>query len=287
MANAVTPFFPAARNGHTFAEAARSYLEHGGSPRYLQPVVDYFAGTPIEQLVPFDIHRMAEVLYPSQSGATRNRQALTPARAVLMHGYERGWCPLMRLRRFKEDTRRTKVPASPTWLHLFMRQCDRDGLDHLAAMVLFMAFTGARVSEATALMWPEVDLTGRKAILLKTKTATNSVRHLTDELVSRMQALCAHADLIKPVFRYSSRYSVNERIAAVCRRADIPYKSSHACGRHSFATNAMSLGMDVATAMEAGGWKSSSVFLETYVHTRNAGRQVADRFNHMQITTGL
>lgn len=32
--------------------------------------------------------------------------------------------------------------------------------------------------------------------------------------------------------------------------------------------------------MMAGDWKSSSVFLETYVHPRmNAGRMVADRFN--------
>lgn len=287
MANAVTPFFPSARNGHTFADAARSYLEHGGSPRYLQPVADYFGETPIDQLVPFDIHRMAEVLYPSQSGATRNRQALTPARAVLMHGYERGWCPLMRLRRFKEDKPRRKVPASQTWLHLFIRQCDADGIGYLGAMVLFMAFTGARVSEAVALQWSEVDLPARRAVLLKTKTDTNSPRFLTDELVGRLQLLQQGTEPEDRVFRYTSRYSVNERIRAVCRRAGIPYKSSHACGRHSFATNAIALGMDVVTAMEAGGWRSSSVFLETYVHTRNAGRMVADRFNHMQISTGL
>lgn len=32
--------------------------------------------------------------------------------------------------------------------------------------------------------------------------------------------------------------------------------------------------------MRAGGWKSSQIFLETYVHPRsNAGRLVADRMN--------
>lgn len=39
--------------------------------------------------------------------------------------------------------------------------------------------------------------------------------------------------------------------------------------------------------MEAGDWKSSTVFLETYVHTRNAGRTVADRFNSMSFEADL
>jgi integrase len=287
MANAVTPFSMSARNAPSFRMVGESYLEHGGSARYLQPVVDYFNETPVDAIVPFDVHQMAKALYPNHAGSTLNRQAITPARAVLIHGYERGWCPLIRLRRFKQDKPNRKSPANQTWLHLFTRQCDLDGMDHLAALVLFMAFTGARVSEAIALRWPQVDLVSRRVMLLKTKTDTNSPRFLTDELVGRLQMLQTTADLSAPVFRYTSRYSVNERIQAVCARAGIPYKSSHACGRHSFATNAIALGMDVKTAMEAGGWKSSSVFLETYVHSRNAGRLVADAFNQLQVSGGL
>lgn len=81
------------------------------------------------------------------------------------------------------------------------------------------------------------------------------------------------------VFRYTSRYSVGERIAAVCRRAGISYKSPHLCGRHSFATNAMAMGADLKEAMDAGNWKSSVIFIETYVHVHQADRLVANRFN--------
>lgn len=42
--------------------------------------------------------------------------------------------------------------------------------------------------------------------------------------------------------------------------------------------------MDVRTAMDAGGWKSSAIFLETYVHVKHAGRLVADRFNAFQFS---
>lgn len=268
------------RRERSFAEAAASYLEHGGEARYLAPIVAYFEGRPLRSIYPFDVREMAQALLPGRSGATLNRQAVTPARAVIMHGYDRGWCELIRIKRFRQDAPRRKQPASAVWLGLFVRQCDRDGLRHLAALVLFMASTAARVSEAVALRWTEVDLAGRTAMLLRTKTSTNSVRHLTDELVGRLAQLERDADRAEPVFRYRSRHSVSERIAAVCMRAEIPYKSPHVCGRHTFATTAIDAGIDVRTAMDAGDWKSSSVFLETYVHSRRqAGRTVADRFN--------
>lgn len=271
----------------TFAEAAASYVKHGGEQRYLSRVLEILGDRPLTSIFPFDVREMAKALFPYQLSATRNRQALTPVRAVINHAYDRGWCNLIRLRNFKEDTPKRKVPASAVWMQLFVRQCDRDGLQHLSALVLFMAQTGARVSEAVALHWSEVDFSGRSALLLRTKTGTNSARCLTDELVLRFQRLHAESGEGR-VFRYKSRYSVNERIEAVCKRAEIAYKSSHACGRHTFATTAIDLGMDVATAMAAGDWKSPTVFLSTYVTPRrNAGRRMADRFNQYQFESSI
>jgi hypothetical protein len=82
----------------TFADAAASYLKHGGSNRYLPAIIAYFGDRPLSTIFPFDIHEMAKAHYPHQKNSTRNRQALTPARAVMMHAYERGWCDLLRLR---------------------------------------------------------------------------------------------------------------------------------------------------------------------------------------------
>lgn len=282
MAEAVTSPFALQRNLPTFTTAAESYIRHGGEDRYLPPIVEYFAETPLAQVTPFDIRQMAMALFPEHQNSTRNRQALTPARAVIIHGYERGWCPLMRLTRFKQDPAKRKTPASPAWLQIFVRQCDRDGLPHLAALVMFMSQTGARVSEAVALRWAEVDILGRRVVLLKTKTTRNSPRFLTDTLVGRLRALATGPDQLAHVFRYTSRHSVAERIGKVCERAGIAYKSPHVCGRHSFATNAMAMGADIKTAMEAGDWKSSTIFIETYVHVRDAGRLVADRFNGIE-----
>lgn len=270
----------AAVRDRTFRDAAESYIRAGGEAKYLDRIIAALGDRPLGDIHPYDVREMAETIYPTQSAATRNRQALTPARAVMLHAYERGWCPPIRIRAFRQDRPRQRRPASPLWLHLFCRQADRDGLAHLSALVLTMATTGARISEATALRWSEVDLATRSILLLKTKTSRNSVRSLTDEVVERLRLMRDGRPAEERVFRYASRYGVNERIRAVCERAGIPNKPPHTCGRHTFATTSMELGIDIATAMKAGDWRSSRVFLETYVHPRiNAGRLVADRLN--------
>jgi integrase len=182
-----------------------------------------------------------------------------------------------RIRPFPAPKTRKTVPASRRWLERFIEQCDEDDLPHLAACTLMMNLTGARISEAINLLGEHVDLGRRTALLVKTKTDTNSLRYLPDHLLERIRALGIEPG--QRVFRYTSRFSVNERIAAVCERADLPYKSSHTIGRHAFATNALNAGVGVRVAMDAGGWKSSTIFLETYSHTIDAGRTVADRFN--------
>jgi len=132
-----------------------------------------------------------------------------------------------------------------------------------------------------------VDLINRTALLLKTKTGRNSTRFLTDQMISRLYALQKGMKPDDRVFRYRNRHSVNERIAAVCRRAEIVYKPTHTCGRHAFANIALSMGVDVKSAMDAGGWKSTAVFLGTYANPRNAGRVVAERLNVYQYDADL
>lgn len=262
---------------HTFEEATKSYINHGGEERYLEKLLEHFGPTDVTTITPLGVRSAALKLLPDALASTRNRQVITPARAVLYHAHELGWRMPARIRLFPSTKTRQTVPASRKWLETFIDRCDSDGLPHLAACVLFMNLTGARVSEAINLLWEHVDLSKRTALLVKTKTETNSLRHLPDHLVERIRELGSQRG--GRVFNYTSRYSINERIEAVCLRANIPYKSSHTVGRHAFATNALNAGVSVRVAMDAGGWKSSAIFLETYTHTIDAGRTVRDHFN--------
>ena len=83
-------------------------------------------------------------------------------------------------------------------------------------------------------------------------------------------ALDRHAN-----FLYANRHSVYGIWKTTCCTAGIAYVPPHQAGRHSFATMINSLGVDAASAMEAGGWKDARLYLRTYVHVGDAARHVA------------
>lgn len=261
----------------TFEEAALSYMQQGGEKRYVPPLLRYFRGRTLATIKPAEIREASIALYPKASPATRNRQGIIPARAIINHAHDRGWCGPMRVKAWEVSKSRKNKPVDRQWLDRFMAEADASGLPHLSACVLFMHQTGARVSEAISLTGEFVDLGARLAVLEKTKTDEHSPRYLTAELVSRLAALRPESG--RRLFGYTDRQAVNRRIKAVCARAGIEPRSSHAAGRHSFATNAMNGGARVKDAMEAGGWKSAALFMQTYVHADEAGRNIAGIFD--------
>jgi Phage integrase family. len=153
----------------TFADAAESYVRHGGEGKYLPRIVEDFGHRALADIVPPEIVQLAKRLLPEQSNSSRNRMVITPVGAVLNHAHQMGWSPLVKVRRFKTEAPLRKKAASQLWIHAFIRQCDKDQLPHLAALVLFMSQTGARVSEAIELTWGDVDLKMRTAVLRKVK----------------------------------------------------------------------------------------------------------------------
>lgn len=268
----------------TFEETAESYMLQGGEGRFLTPIIQYFKGRPLNTIAPGDVREAAIKLYPHASPATRNRQVIVPTVAVINHGHSRKWCAPIRVELFPVPKSKKHKPVTDQWLDRFMAQCDRDGLPHLAALVLFMNQTAARVSEAVNLMGEHVDLENRACVLAKTKTDEWSLRYLTAELTLRLAALGIQPG--ERVFGYTDRCAVNRRIKAVCKRAGIEPRTTHSVGRHSFATNAIRKGASVKQAMEAGSWKSARLFLETYVHTEEAGRAVAELFDRTRGPVG-
>src|SRR5262249_27109644 len=76
----------------TFAEAALSYIEAGGSKRFLEPVVRNFATTPLARIDLDAIERGARKTYPGASNATLDRQFFTPTSAGLTHPAQPAWC---------------------------------------------------------------------------------------------------------------------------------------------------------------------------------------------------
>lgn len=261
----------------TFEEAALSYLKQGGEATYLKPILRHFKNRAIGSIKPAEIRAMATALYPDRAPATKNRQAIIPARAVVNHAHELGWCGPIRVRQFDVPKSRKHSPVDRAWIDAFMAEADKSKLPHLSALVLFMHQTGTRVSEAVRLDGEHIDLGNRVAVLEKTKTDEWSPRQLTSELVIRMAALGVKEG--ERIFGYTDPKAVNRVIKRVAARARIAVKSTHSVGRHSFATNALAGGAKIKDAMDAGGWKSAKLFMETYVHSHEAGKNVASIFD--------
>ena len=81
-------------------------------------------------------------LYPDASGATRNRQVITPAQAIINHCAERDLCAPVRIKRFK-FVEKVKKPVTLEWLNTF---CDH-ARPVIKALVLDMFATACRFNE--------------------------------------------------------------------------------------------------------------------------------------------
>lgn len=260
-----------------FEEAALSYLQQGGEGRYVPRVLKYFKGRAVGSINPGEIRAASLELYPHGSPATRNRQAIIPTRAIINHAHSLGWCGAVKVKQFEVPKSRKHRPVDRAWIDAFMAEADRSGLPYLSACVLFMHQTGARVSEAIRLLGEHVNLGERVAVLERTKTDEWHPRYLSAELVLRIGALGLRKG--ERVFRYTDFRAVNRRMKAVCKRAGVDARSTHSAGRHSFATNTLDAGAKIKDAMDAGGWKSAKLFMETYVHSDEAGRNIAGIFD--------
>lgn len=230
------------RSPHSFARAVNLYLEAGGEERFATELLHYFGDTPLEEITVAAAHEAAHALYPDCKNSTKNRQAITPLRAILRTGADAGLCPLINLKSLKEE-RVTRPTASGKWFEKFFKHAN----PNLTAICLFMAKTGRRVSEAVNLTWDDVDLQKGVAYLPTTKTGRPVSVHLTPDLV----AVMANLPKRERVFGYSYRWSVLTAIKRTCERASIKYLTTHELGRHTFATLYLRHGGNLRELMEA------------------------------------
>src|SRR5690606_11513140 len=119
-------------------------------------------------------------------------------------------------------------PATWPWVQAFMAHAN----PHLGALACFMFLTGARIGEALAVTWSDVDLAAARVRIPGSKLQPARLAHLPPPLVA------AIANIEGPregtVFRYSSRSTAKVQWNAAVERAGIERLSFHCC-RHGFA----------------------------------------------------
>jgi integrase len=266
----------------TFAEACVSYLEGGGEAKYLgcyddandrwTLLIGRLGTVPLVKIGQSEIDDAARSLYPKAGPATRKRQVYAPMCAVLNHAAHRGWLAPPKIKHPKVPKPETKWSSAERLNRL---------LPHLRPplrrLVIFLTYTGARLSEALAVDWDrDINLEARTIILRKTKNGNMRPLFVPDQLLEEL----AKVDSRKrrgPLFPWKSKNSVHRPLKRACARAGVEYLPPHQQGRHTYATWMRSYGgLDLRGLMEAGGWESpASVARYAHVMPGEAARAVA------------
>jgi integrase len=254
----------------TFLKAAVGYMEAGGERRYMQRLLDRFGGLPLEQINQAVIDQTAKALYPTAAASTLNRQVYTPISAVLKHGAARGLC----------GYRQVERPIQPKGRVRWITPAEADRLitasaTHLRPMVIFLLYTGARVSEALYLDWRQVELSRSHVNFIATKNGEARGLPLHPRVVAALANL-PHRE--SEVFRRPDGHAyarkedgggqIKTAFRGACLRAKIADFSPHDC-RHTWATWHYAANRDLPALMKLGGWKSEKMVLR-YAHVNVA-----------------
>lgn len=268
----------------SFEEAALAYMQAGGESRFLAPLLIHFRGVRLDSIKPGHVLDAAAKLYPDASPATRKRQAIAPTSAVINFGHQRGWCAPIRVKApSSKPARRTAVD------HAYITTLRTAALTppyaqpHLAALVLFVHLTGARLGEALRLRPADLDLAAGTAIARETKNGEPRLIRLGSVLDAELAELPPRAGL---VFGYVTSRGARRALERACTKAALPYLGFHQIGRHSFATKLAEMGWSAEAIADAGGWKSPALVAKTYVHAERLGAAAAQALNDTWLTQG-
>lgn len=253
-----------------FLEAAVGYLEGGGEARFVKKITDHFGSVLLADIDQSSIDRAARTLYPKASKSTLNRQLYAPVSAILNFAASRGLC----------DARRIARPALPPSRVRWLSPEDAEQLiaacsPHLRPLVIFLLYTGARMSEALYLNWRDVNLQKAHVQFIDTKNGEARGVPLHPRVIAALGSLGHRVD---EVFRRPDGFAYARKEAAggqiktafkgACRRADIEDFSPHDC-RHTWATWHYAANRDLISLMKLGGWKSEKMVLR-YAHVNVA-----------------
>lgn len=254
----------------TFAEAVVSYIKTGGEKRFLGPLVQVIGREKLKNINQGTAETVIATVYPEASAATINRQVFTPLAAVINHAAKRDLCRPIKFERRRVKERR-RPAATPDQLEAFIAHAE----PRLAALAMFMAYTGRRIGECCDLTWKDVNLRKGTALMRDTKNGEDFLCHLPERLVGALKRLER-----KPgrVFGYPSRNHVYEPWRAACKRAGIPPLTPHEMGRHTFATWMRQYGgADLLAVKEAGGWKSLNMVMRYAKVEPSEAQKAADK----------
>lgn len=250
------------RQPATWPEAVTAYLDHGGSDRFLGPVLEAFKTRPISEITQELVDREAKRAFPKALPATLVRQFYTPVIAILNHAEQAELPGAVPSRIRKPKVKRKPVQwATDDYLDRLLPCCT----PRIAAAVLLMTYTGLRAGEVIRLRRGAFTTVPGKVLAGKTKSGKSRLIALSEATMNAVEAVLAK-DEFTPALGLRSRDSLRAGLAWACKKAGLPYLSAHKIGRHAFAARLLGRGHSLEVVRQAGGWATLKVLSENYGH---------------------
>jgi len=271
------------RTSITFAEAALHYMKAKGkayfendksAARQLRILITELGDKRMAEITGADLAGLADKHYPKTKPQSRKRHIYVWANAIYRLNAIAERCEL---KIFKAPGIRVNKPveaASEEWIEQFIEAArDAHNGNRLVALVLFLTFTAARISEALRVMPHDIENRGGEvwAHLGTTKNGRPRMVQLHPLVVSALAEVDTKSG--QPLFGFADRHSANQAIERVCKRAGLKYLSSHKVGRHAFAKRLLDNGYSLAMVQDAGGWLSMDAVNRNYKHLEKTHAQ--------------
>lgn len=248
----------------------------------------FFTGMTVRNIQRQHCERWLTDRGPKLAAMTMNRE-LELMRAIFGYGVKLG----LLLKNHAEDIERRRVvhqqmqiPTREQFRKLVAAIRESDGRKdnqakarHGADLVELLAYSGCRLSEATALRWRDVDF--EKNTLTITGGEGGTKNH-ESRVVPMTQALVIHLSTLRGLDNPASEdetiaktANAKKCLATACRRLGYPLFMHHDF-RHFFATSCIECGVDVPTVSRwLGHQDGGALAMKTYGHLRQQHSQDA------------
>jgi len=242
----------AARQPKTFAQVADLYMDTRGirlaERRFIDKLKGEIGHLPIADVTLEHIATAANALYPRGRNETKNRQAYTPAAAILHFAHDCELRDYIVVKKLKEREPETRRPTPGVYGVLIANTKGQQ-----RAFIAFIFAQGWRITETLHLDWKNVDLANRKLRLYVGKAGRWKTVEMHDEAFTVLANMPGNRK--GRVFTWGNRHNVYRWLRPLCERLEVTFTPHMA--RHDFAGDLRESGSTTRDLLDVGTWTSA------------------------------